>query len=179
MLRRLRWRLKQGKIFAFAAHPAPVSLAKAKAMELAEEKRTRCAMPLSWLIQIDNRYARAGLESRQKVKEQAVRLGDFVVHVHHEDKGYRTKRQAWIMRFAEHECYIGQMLLANPLTKFPQIRRHHILGQNPPSWPNPSRQADRIIACASPKVGNRHAGAYAEKIHDLLSLAIPVAGFFG
>jgi hypothetical protein len=45
-----------------------------------------------------------------------------------------------------------------------------------PSSLHPSRQADRIIACASPKAGNPHAGAYAEKIHDLFSLAIPVAG---
>ena len=69
------------------------------------------------------------------------------------------------------------MFLVDPLLKIPQIGRHHILGQNPARWPNPSRQADRIIARASPKVGNRHTGTDTKKIHDLFSLAIPVAGF--
>ncbi len=68
-------------------------------MELADQKRVRRAMPFGWQIQIDDGDACAGTERRQEVKEQAIRLGDFVVHVHHEDKVYRTKRQPRIMRF--------------------------------------------------------------------------------
>jgi hypothetical protein len=69
MPRRLRWRLEQGKIFDVTADPAPVGLAKAKAVELTEEKCPRCAMPLGWLSEIDHGDTRAVTQRRKKIEE--------------------------------------------------------------------------------------------------------------
>ena len=93
-------------------------LPEAKAMELAEQKRPGCAVQLRWLIKIDDGDARPGAERWQEIEEKAIRLGNLMVHMHHEDKVHGTERQPRIVRFAEHKGYIVQMLPANPFLKF-------------------------------------------------------------
>ena len=110
-------------------------LPEAKAMELAEQERVRSSMLFCSLIKIDDGDARPGAKRWQEIEEKAIRLGNLMVHMHHEDKVHGTERQPRIVRFAEHKGYIVQMLPANPLLKFRQIGRHHVLGQNAPSRP--------------------------------------------
>jgi hypothetical protein len=50
---------------------------------------------------VDNPDASAGLERRSEVIEQAVRLCDFVVHVHQDRSIERMSRQPRIVRLAE------------------------------------------------------------------------------
>ena len=84
-----------------------MTLPEAKTMELAEKKGVRRSMPAGRLIKIDDRDACAGAERGQQVKEQAIRLSNFMVHVHHEDEVYRMKWQPRIMRFSERERHIA------------------------------------------------------------------------
>ena len=67
-------------------------LPEAKAMELAEQKRPGCAVQLRWLIKIDDGDARPGAERWQEIEEKAIRLGNLMVHMHHEDKVHGTER---------------------------------------------------------------------------------------
>ena len=123
-------------------------LPEAKAMELTEQESVRSSMLFCWLIKIDDGDARLGAKCWQEIEEKAIRLGNLVVHMHHEDKVHGTDWQPRIVRFAEHRGYVVQMLTANPFLKLPQSGRHHVLGQNAPSWLNTLRYPDRIIACA-------------------------------
>jgi|SRR5215469_12084157 len=176
----MRWhllgRLEQGEVFFVAAHPAPMGLPEAKAMELTGQKAPRCAVLLGRLIEINDGDARPRTQRWQEIEERAIRLSNLMVHMDHEDKVHGTERQSRIVRFPEHKGYIVQSLRVNPFLKFRQISRHHVLSQNAATWPNALRKPDRVIACASSNIRNRHARTYAEKIHDLFRLAIPAAG---
>jgi len=61
---------------------------------------------------VDNPDASAGLERRDEVIEQAVRLCDFVVHVHQDRSVERMSRQPRIVRLTEADGDVLQSEMA-------------------------------------------------------------------
>ena len=77
MLWRLCRRLKESEIFTLAAHPPPMRLPEAKAMELADQEQVRSSMLFCWLIEINDGDARPGAKRWQEIEEKAIRLGNL------------------------------------------------------------------------------------------------------
>ena len=72
-------------------------------------------------VGVDNADTRARLKRRNEIVEQAIGLGDLVIHVHQNCNVERIGWQPWIVRLAEGDYNVLQSELAHPTAQIPQI----------------------------------------------------------
>lgn len=72
-------------------------------------------------VGVDNADTRARLKRGNEIVEQAVGLGDFVIHVHQNCNVERIGWQPWIVRLAEADYNVLQSEVAYPTAQAPQI----------------------------------------------------------
>ena len=78
-------------------------------------------------VGVDDADPRAGLKRGDEIVKKAVRLGDLVIHVHHDRKVERTNWQPRIIRLTEADCNILQSEIAHPPAQALQILGYDIL----------------------------------------------------
>src|SRR5262249_57538999 len=92
---------KDCEISVAAREPIDADLAVSYSCELTAQKIRRGAMPGRRGVSVDNADTRVRLKRGNEIVEQAVGLGDFVIHVHQNCDVERIGWQPWIVRLAE------------------------------------------------------------------------------
>ena len=116
---------------------------------------------------VDDPDASAGLKRRREIIEQAVRLRDFVIHVHQDRGVKRMSGQARIVRLPETDGDVLQPEITHPIVQGPQIFRHDIFCNYAPIGSDNRRQSHDVVAAACADVRDGHPGLDAEKPHEL------------
>jgi hypothetical protein len=173
-----RRRRKYREIGVAAPKPIEANLTVSYGGKLAAQKIGRGAMLGGRRVGIDNANTRARLKRGNEIIEQAVRLGDFVIHVHQNCNVERIGRQPWIVRLAEADHNVSQTEVAHPTAQAPQIFGYHILCHDAAVGTNDRGQPYDVIAAARANVRDGHPGFDAEQTHDLSCFAGTVALLF-
>jgi len=129
-------------------------------------------------VTVDNAQARARFERRDKIVEQAVWLGDIVIHMHHDRKVERTSWQPWIVRLIEADCNVLQSEIAHAPAQAPQIRGYDILCDDAAAGADDRGQPYNVIAAPRADVRDSHSGFDPEQTDELAWFSRIVALFF-
>ena len=129
-------------------------------------------------VGIDNADTRARLKCGNEIVEQAVGLGDFVIHVHQNCNVERIGWQPWIVRLAEADHNVLQSEVAHPTAQLPQIFGYDIYCYDAAVRTDDRGQPYDVIAAARANVRDCHPGFDAEQTHELLWFAGSVALLF-
>ena len=111
---RSRRRRKDREISIAARESIEADLAVSYRSKLTAEKFWRGTMLGRRPVGVDNADARARLKRGNKIVEQAVGLGDFMIHVHQNCNVERIGWQPWIVRLAEADYNVLQSEVAHP-----------------------------------------------------------------
>ena len=98
---RNRWRRKDREISVAARESIEADLAVAYRSKLTAQKFWRGTMPGRRPVDVDNANTRARPQRGNEIVEQAVGLGDFVIHVYQNCNVDRIGWQSWIVRLTE------------------------------------------------------------------------------
>ena len=86
-------------------------------------------------VGVDNADTRARLKRGNEIVEQAVGLGDLVIHVHQNCNVERIGWQPWIVRLAEADHNVSQSEVAHTTAQPPQIFGYDIFCDDRPWGP--------------------------------------------
>jgi hypothetical protein len=126
-------------------------------------------------VGVDNADARARLERRDEIVEQAVGLRDLVIHVHQDRNVERISWQSRIVGLTEAYYNTLQSEIAYPTAQASQIFGYDILRDDEAAWADDRGQPYDVIAAARADVRDGHPRLDAEQAHDLTWLASIVA----
>ena len=129
-------------------------------------------------VGVDNADTRARLKRGNEIVEQAVGLGDFVIHVHQNCDVERIGWQPRIVRLAEADHNVSQSEVAHPTAQPPQIFGYDIFCDDAAVGTDNRGQPYDVIAAACANIRDGHPGFDAEQTHELLCFAGSVALLF-
>jgi hypothetical protein len=101
-------------------------------------------------VGVDNADARARLERRDEIVEQAVGLRDLVIHVHQDRNVERISWQSRIVGLTEAYYNILQSEIAYPTAQASQIFGYDILCDDEAAWADDRGKPYDVIAAARP-----------------------------
>ena len=116
---------------------------------------------------VNNPDASTGLERRREIIEQAVRLRDFVIHVHEDCGVKRMGGQPRIVWLPEADGDVLQSEITQPIAQAPQIFWPYILRNYAPIGSDDRRQPHDVVAAACADIRDGHPGLDAEELHEL------------
>ena len=164
---RLGRRLEHGEVDRAALDPVPCRLAVADGGEFAGQQRAGRAVRPDGAVRVEDRHPAAGAHRRGEVVEEAEGLGDLVVHVDQQREVHGARRQAGVMRLAEDQGDVVEAFAGDTLAEAVEVFALDVLGDDLAVGADAPRQAPDVVAGAGADVGDRHAGADAEQVHDL------------
>jgi hypothetical protein len=118
-------------------------------------------------VGVDDADARARLERRDEIVEQGVRLGDLVIHVHHDCNVERISWQSRIVWLTEADYNVLQSEIAYPTAQATQIFGYDILCDDAAVGTDDRGQPHNVIAAARSDVRDGHPGFNTEQTHKL------------
>src|SRR5437773_8136698 len=118
-----------------------------------------------WPVGVDNTNARAKLDRGDEIVEQAVWLGDLMIHVHQDRNVERISRQPRIVRFTESDYNVLQSEIAYPTAQAPQIFGYNILCDDAAVRTDDRGQPYDVIAAARADVCDGHRGFDAKQTY--------------
>ena len=95
---------------------------------------------------VDDADASTRLERWSEVIEQAVRLCDFVIHVHQDRSVERMSRQPRIVRLTEADGDVLQPKITHSIAQAPQIFWHNVFCDDAPVGSDDRRQPHDVVA---------------------------------
>ena len=118
--RNRRWR-EDREISVAARESIEADLAVSYGCKLTAQKAWQGTMLGRRPVGVDNADTRARLKRGNEIVEQAVGLGDLVIHVYQNCNVERIGWQPWIVRLAEADYNVLQSEVAHPTAQAPQI----------------------------------------------------------
>src|SRR5262249_30770658 len=158
--------------------PIDADLAVSYSCELTAQKIRRGAMPGRRGVSVDNADTRVRLKRGNEIVEQAVGLGDFVIHVHQNCDVERIGWQPWIVRLAEADHNVSQSEVAHPTAQAPQILGYDIFSYDSAVGTHDRGQPYDVIAAACANIRDGHPRFDAEPTHELACFVGSVALLF-
>src|SRR5215469_3122252 len=129
-------------------------------------------------VGIDNAHSRARLKRGNEIVEQAIGLGDLVIHVHQDGNVERTSWQPRIVWLTKTDHHVLQSESAHSTAQALQIFRYDIFCDDAATGTDDRRQPYDVIAAACAYVSDSHLGFDAEQAHELTWFAGIVAFLF-
>src|SRR5215472_13499474 len=129
-------------------------------------------------VGIDNAHSRARLERGNEIVEQAIGLGDLVIHVHQDGNVERISWQPRIVWLTEADHHVLQSEVAYSTAQSPQIFRYDIFCDDAATGTDDRRQPYDVITAARTNVSDGHPGFDPEQAHELARFAGIVALLF-
>src|SRR5215471_3389650 len=129
-------------------------------------------------VGIDYAHSRARLERGNEIVEQAIGLGDLVIHVHQDGNVEGINWQSRIVWFTEADHHVLQSESAHSTAQAPQIFRYDIFCNDAATGTYDRRQPYDVIAAACANVSDGHLGFDAKQAHELTWFAGVVAFLF-
>ena len=103
-------------------------------------------------VGVGNPDTRARLKRGNEIVEQAVGLGDFVIHVHQKCNVERIGWQPWIGRLAEADHNVSQSEVVHPTAQPPQIFGYDIFCDDAAVGTDDRGQPYDVIAAAGANI---------------------------
>ena len=175
---RNRRRREDREISVAARKSIEADLAVSYGCKLTAQKTWRGTMLGRRSVGVDNADTRTRLKRGNEIVEQAVGLGDLVIHVHQNCKVERIGWQPWIVRLAEADYNVLQSEVAHPTAQAPQIFGHDIFCYDTAVGTDDRGQPYDVIAAPRANVRDGHPGFDAEQTHELACFAGTVALLF-
>jgi hypothetical protein len=164
---RNRGRREDREIGVAAPQSIEADLTVSYGCKLTAQKTWRGTMFGRRPVGVDDTDTRARLKRGNEIVEQAIGLGDFVIHVHQNCNVERIGRQPWIVRLAKADYNVLQSEITHPTAQAPQIFGHNILCNDAAVRTDDWGQPYDVIAAARANVCDAHPGFDAEQTHEL------------
>ena len=119
-------------------------------------------------VGIDNAHSRVRLERGNEIVEQAIGLGDLVIHVHQDGNVEGINWQSRIVWLTEADHHVLQSESAHSTAQALQIFRYDIFCDDAAAGTDDRRQPYDVIAAARANVSHGHPEFDPEQAHELV-----------